>query len=111
MAVKTREEILESFRTILGENPGDDSISFLEDVTDTLDDFEKERTVTVQTGKVSMKKMMQVGERNTQKDFSQVNQTQNQTQNQNQNQIIPRRHIQIYLRRFKRWLEELLTVR
>lgn len=41
MAVKTREEILESFRTILGENPGDDSISFLEDVTDTLDDFEK----------------------------------------------------------------------
>ena len=41
MAVKTREEILESFRTILGENPSDDSISFLEDVTDTLDDFEK----------------------------------------------------------------------
>ena len=41
MAVKTREEILESFRTILGENPDDDSIAFLEDVTDTLNDFEK----------------------------------------------------------------------
>lgn len=41
MAVKTREEILESFRTRLGENPDDDSIAFLEDVTDTLDDFEK----------------------------------------------------------------------
>ena len=41
MAVKTREEILESFRTRLGENPDDDSISFLEDFTDTLDDFEK----------------------------------------------------------------------
>lgn len=41
MAVKTREEILESFKTRLGENPDDDSISFLEDVTDTLDDFEK----------------------------------------------------------------------
>lgn len=41
MSVKTREEILESFRTRLGENPDDDSISFLEDVTDTLDDFEK----------------------------------------------------------------------
>ena len=41
MAVKTREEILESFRTRLGENPDNDSISFLEDVTDTLDDFEK----------------------------------------------------------------------
>lgn len=40
MAVKTREEILESFRTRLGENPDDDSISFLEDVTDTLNDFE-----------------------------------------------------------------------
>ena len=41
MAVKTREEILGSLKTILGENPDDDSISFLEDVTDTLDDFEK----------------------------------------------------------------------
>lgn len=41
MAVKTREEILESFRTRLGENPDDESISFLEDVTDTLDDLEK----------------------------------------------------------------------
>lgn len=41
MAVKTRDEILESFRTRLGENPDDESISFLEDVTDTLDDFEK----------------------------------------------------------------------
>lgn len=41
MAVKTREEILESFKTRLGENPDDDFISFLEDFTDTLDDFEK----------------------------------------------------------------------
>ena len=41
MAVKTREEILERFKTRLGENPDDESISFLEDVTDTLDDFEK----------------------------------------------------------------------
>lgn len=41
MAVRTIEEILESFKTRLGENPDDDSISFLEDVTDTLDDFEK----------------------------------------------------------------------
>lgn len=41
MAVKTRDEILESFKTRLGEKPDDESISFLEDVTDTLDDFEK----------------------------------------------------------------------
>ena len=41
MAVKTREEILESLKTRLGEKPDDESISFLEDVTDTLNDFEK----------------------------------------------------------------------
>ena len=41
MAVKTREEILESFKARLGENPDDEIISFLEDFTDTLDDFEK----------------------------------------------------------------------
>lgn len=41
MAVKTREEIMESFKTRLGENPDNEAISFLEDVTDTLDDFEK----------------------------------------------------------------------
>lgn len=41
MAVKTREEILETLKTRLGENPDDESISFLEDVTDTLDHFEK----------------------------------------------------------------------
>lgn len=41
MAVKTREEILGSFKTMLGENTDDETISFLEDVTDTLDDFEK----------------------------------------------------------------------
>nr|DAL32037.1 MAG TPA_asm: hypothetical protein [Caudoviricetes sp.] len=41
MAVKTREEILESIKARLGENPDDESILFLENVTDTLDDFEK----------------------------------------------------------------------
>lgn len=41
MAVKTREEILESIKARLGEKPDDESILFLENVTDTLDDFEK----------------------------------------------------------------------
>lgn len=41
MAVKTKEEILESFKSRLGENTDDETISFLEDITDTLDDFEK----------------------------------------------------------------------
>lgn len=41
MAVKTREEILESLKARLEEKTDDESISFLEDFTDTLDDFEK----------------------------------------------------------------------
>lgn len=40
MAVKTREELLESIRTRLGEQTDDETIAFLEDVTDTLTDFE-----------------------------------------------------------------------
>lgn len=40
MAVKSKEEILESLKTRMGENPDDDAISFLEDVSDTLTDFE-----------------------------------------------------------------------
>lgn len=40
MAVKTREEILEELKTRIGEQTDDDTISFLEDVTDTLSDLE-----------------------------------------------------------------------
>lgn len=40
MAVRTREEILESIRTRVGEQTDDETIAFLEDVTDTLTDFE-----------------------------------------------------------------------
>lgn len=40
MAVRTREEILEAIRTRVGEQTDDETISFLEDVTDTLSDFE-----------------------------------------------------------------------
>lgn len=36
MAVKTREEILETIRTRVGDQTDDETISFLEDVTDTL---------------------------------------------------------------------------
>lgn len=41
MAVKTREEILESLRGRFGEEPTDDDITMLEDITDTFTDFEK----------------------------------------------------------------------
>lgn len=41
MAVKTREEILESLRGRLGEEPTDDDIAMLEDITDTFTYFEE----------------------------------------------------------------------
>lgn len=41
MAVRTREEILESIKSRVGEQTDDETIAFLEDVTDTLNDLEK----------------------------------------------------------------------
>lgn len=40
MAVKTREEILEAIRSRIGEDTSDESISLLEDITDTMEDYE-----------------------------------------------------------------------
>ena len=40
MAIRTREELLESIRDRVGEQTDDETIAFLEDVTDTLTDFE-----------------------------------------------------------------------
>lgn len=40
MAVKTKEEILEELKTRIGEQTDDETITFLEDVTDTLSDLE-----------------------------------------------------------------------
>ena len=40
MAVKTREEILESVKARVGEQTDDETISFLEDISDTLTDLE-----------------------------------------------------------------------
>lgn len=41
MAVRTREEILESLRNRIGSQSDDETIAFLEDVTDTLSDLEE----------------------------------------------------------------------
>ena len=41
MAVKTMEEILESLRGRFGDDPTDDDIAMLEDITDTFTDFEE----------------------------------------------------------------------
>ena len=40
MAVKNKEEILASIQNRLGEQTDDESIAFLEDITDTLNDLE-----------------------------------------------------------------------
>lgn len=40
MAVRTREEILEAIRSRIGEDTSDESISLLEDITDTMKDYE-----------------------------------------------------------------------
>lgn len=40
MAVKTREEILESVRARVGEQTDDETIAFIEDISDTLTELE-----------------------------------------------------------------------
>ena len=40
MAVRTRDELLESYRGIIGESTDDATIAFLEDITDTFSDLE-----------------------------------------------------------------------
>lgn len=40
MAVRTREEILTSIRSRFGDDTSDDTIALVEDITDTLADFE-----------------------------------------------------------------------
>lgn len=37
MAVKTKDEIMATIKTVLGENQSDEAITLLEDVADTLD--------------------------------------------------------------------------
>lgn len=38
--IKTKEEILEQIKTRLGEDTSDEALSFIEDITDTLTDYE-----------------------------------------------------------------------
>lgn len=40
MAVRTRDEILQMIRERIGENTDDETIKFVEDVNDTLEDYE-----------------------------------------------------------------------
>lgn len=40
MAVRTRDEILTSIRTHFGEDTSDETLALVEDITDTINDFE-----------------------------------------------------------------------
>lgn len=40
MAVRTKEEIMQMIRERVGENTDDETIKFVEDVSDTLDDYD-----------------------------------------------------------------------
>lgn len=39
MAVKSKEELLSSIRSVIGENTDDNTLSVIEDITDTYDDM------------------------------------------------------------------------
>lgn len=44
MAVKTKDEILEIIKNRFGDDTSDETISFIEDVSDTFDDYEARMT-------------------------------------------------------------------
>ena len=49
MAVRSKDEIMQMIRDRIGESADDDTIHFVEDVTDTLEDYER-RTGTAAEG-------------------------------------------------------------
>lgn len=44
MAVRTKDELLEIIKGRVGDDSSDETISFLEDITDTLSDYEEKAT-------------------------------------------------------------------
>lgn len=44
MGVKTKDELLEIIRERIGDDTSDEAISFIEDITDTLSDYEEKVT-------------------------------------------------------------------
>lgn len=44
MAVRTKDELLEIIRGRIGDDTSDETISFVEDITDTLSDYEEKAT-------------------------------------------------------------------
>lgn len=46
MSIKTKDELLTSIKTLIGDNSSDEAITLLEDVTDTITDFETKTAST-----------------------------------------------------------------
>ena len=44
MAVRTKDELLEIIKERIGDDTSDETISFIEDITDTLSDYEEKAT-------------------------------------------------------------------
>lgn len=44
MAVRTKDELLEIIKGRIGDDTSDETISFIEDITDTLSDYEEKAT-------------------------------------------------------------------
>jgi hypothetical protein len=47
MSIKTKDELLESLKGLLGENTSDEALSLFEDVSDTITDFETKTSSSV----------------------------------------------------------------
>ena len=41
MAIRSKEDILETIKTRIGDDTSDETLSFLEDITDTMNDYEE----------------------------------------------------------------------
>lgn len=46
MAVKSKDEILESINTLMGDSSSDEALAIIEDITDTMSDLETRATDT-----------------------------------------------------------------
>ena len=44
MAVRTKDDLLEIIKGRIGDDSSDETISFLEDITDTVSDYEEKAT-------------------------------------------------------------------
>lgn len=63
MAIKSRDEIVNVVKSILGEAPNDDGIVLLEDLSDTLDDYETRANIDWQSERADLERQIQETDR------------------------------------------------